>query len=178
MKTIITSLISILSLTLSAQTLTVTFQGAANKNKSYQVVVDGVSYYSANSVSSNGRQVTTINNLSVGSHNLEVYTTNNRTAGYSDGSTAQPTTSPVYTKTFQLRQDYDMNITVRGNGQVSFTEKRSPKTLTTGNGTPMTSTAFNQLVQNIKARRYQSDKISLTRTALSSAANYFTTTQV
>src|SRR5215203_6022306 len=112
MKTMITLLFSILSLAVSAQNVTVTFQGSANRAKSYQVVIDGLSYYSANSVSANGRQITTIKNLSEGAHNLEVYTVSNRNSGYSDGSATQPATKPVYTKTFQLRQGYDMNITI------------------------------------------------------------------
>ena len=178
MKALSTIFITLFSLAVSAQTVTVTFQGAANRAKSYQIVIDGVSYYSANSVSNNGRQITTINNLSEGSHNLEVYTLSNRNTGYNDGTATQPSTKPVYTKTFQLRQGYDMNITVRGNGQVSFTEKRTQNNIIAGTRTPMSSTAFNSLVQNITARRYQSDRLTLVNNALSTSANYFTTTQV
>ena len=178
MKAMITLFTTLLSLTLSAQTVTVTFQGAANRNRSYQIVIDGVSYYSANSVSTNGRQVTTIPNLSVGSHTLEVYNSTNKNSVYNDGTTAKPSTRPAYSKTFQLRQGYDMNITIRANGQVSFTEKRAQNTLTASTGTPMSATAFTSLVQNISARRYQSDRLTLVRNALSASANYFTTTQV
>jgi hypothetical protein len=178
MKAMITLFSTLFSLAVTAQTVTVTFQGAANRNKSYQVVIDGVSYYSANSVSTNGRQVTTIPNLSVGAHNLEVYTLSNRNTRYSDGTTTQPSTQPVYTKTFQLRQGYDMNITVKANGQVSFTEKRVQNSYTASYRTPMSATAFNQLAQTVSGRRYQSDRITLVRNALSASANYFTTTQV
>jgi hypothetical protein len=179
MKTMMTLLISFLSLVLSAQTVTVTFQGAANKNKTYQVLVDGVSYYSANSVSSNGRKQTRITDLSTGAHTLEVYLVSGKSASTIDGTTTRPSSRPVYTKTFQLREGYDMNIAVRANGQVSFTEKRMENVLsTTQAGLPMSSTAFNQLVQRVQARRYQTDRITEVRTALTATANYFTTSQV
>lgn len=178
MKGICTVLISLLTLAASAQTVTVTFPAAANKAKAYQVVIDGASYYSANSVAANGRQVTTIPNLSTGTHQLEVYTTTSRNNQTVDGANTKPTTRPVYAKNFQLREGYDMHISIRGNGQVSFTEKRSQNTYTAGSRTPMTSTAFNSLVQNISGRRYQSDRITLVRSSLNNTANYFTTTQV
>ena len=98
MKTIILCLLSTLSLSLAAQTVTVTFQGAANRNRNYQVVVDGVSYYSVNSVSNNGRKQTTISDLGIGSHTLEVYPAS-ATSGSIDGSTTKPSSRPVYTKT-------------------------------------------------------------------------------
>ena len=178
MKGLCTIIISFVSLAVSAQTVTVTFPAAANKAKSYQVVIDGASYYSANSVATNGRQVTTIPNLSTGTHQLEVYTTTTRNNRTTDGTTTQPTTRPVYAKAFQLREGYDMQISIRANGQVSFTEKRAKNTYTAGVRTPMTPTAFNSLVQNISGRRYQSDRITLVRNALSNSANYFTSTQV
>jgi hypothetical protein len=178
MKRLSTLLISFVALAASAQTVTVTFPPAANKARSYQVMIDGASYYSANSVASNGRSVTTIPNLSTGTHQLEVYTLTNRNTGIADGATTRPAVKPVYTKNFQLREGYDMNIAIRANGQVSFTEKRAKNTYTAGTQTPMTSTAFNSLVQNISGRRYQSDRITLVRNALSNEASYFTTTQV
>jgi len=177
MKTFITLLISIVTLSVSAQNVNITFQGA-NKNRNYQVVVDGASYYSANSVSSNGRSVVSIPNLGVGSHSLEVYRVNSNNV-YTDGSTnntAQGT--EVYSKTFQLRQGYDMNISVRANGAVSFTEKKSQYQSTAQNAVPMSSTAFNQLLTNVRNKRYQSDKITLITNTFNTAGNYFTTSQV
>ena len=125
MKTFMIFLVSFFSLSLAAQNVTVTFQGT-NKNRNYQVVIDGVSYYSANSVSTKGKQVTTVSNLAPGAHTLEVYVLGNSSGTYSDGSTnSASSTEPAYSKNFQLRQGYDMSISVRGNGLVSFTEKRS-----------------------------------------------------
>jgi DNA-binding transcriptional MerR regulator len=177
MKTIILLVVSFVSLSLTAQTLTISFQGN-NKNRNYQVNVDGVSYYSANSVSTSGKQVTTINNLSAGSHELDVYVLSNNSTTYSDGVSNSNTSDPVYNKIFQLRSGYDMNISVRGNGLVSFTEKRSTKQLTTQTGIPISTTSFNQLVQNIKGKRYQSDKIAAIKSSFATKANYFSTSQV
>jgi hypothetical protein len=178
MKTVSTLLAILLSIAISAQTVTVNFQKNNNKPKSYQVMIDGVSYFSANSASTNGKQITTINNLSSGAHTLELYSISNSNTSGSDGSTIRPSTRPVYSKTFQLRGGYDMNINVKGSGQVSFTEKRSQKTNTASSHAPMTTTAFNQLVKNINAKRYQSDRITLVKNALSANANYFTSAQV
>lgn len=178
MKTIIMLLLNIATIAVSAQNVTVTFQGA-NRNRNYQVVVDGVSYYSANNISTNGRSVVTIPNLNIGSHNLEVYRLSNNSNVYTDGSTNSTVNGrEVYSKTFQLRQGYDMNITVRNNGAVSFTEKRSQNQSTVVNGTPMSSTAFNQLLINVRNKRYQSDKIAAIRSAFNTSENYFTTSQV
>ena len=178
MKTIILCLLSTLSLSLAAQTVTVTFQGAANRNRNYQVVVDGVSYYSVNSVSNNGRKQTTISDLGIGSHTLEVYPAS-ATSGSIDGSTTKPSSRPVYTKTFQLREGYDMNIAVKANGQVSFTEKRITTSYsTTRAGSPMSNTAFNQLLQKVQSRRYQTGRITEIKTALNATGNYFTSAQI
>jgi hypothetical protein len=177
MKTLITLLISILSLSLAAQNVTVTFAGA-NKNRNYQIVIDGISYYSANNESSNGRTVVTIPNLAPGAHNLDVYVLGNNNTTYSDGSANSSVQGePAYSKTFQLRQGYDMNLSVRGNGLVSFTERKSKTQYNAQTGGAMSTTAFNQLVQNVLNKRYQSDKIIAVRNAFNTTGNYFTSAQ-
>jgi hypothetical protein len=176
MKTLFTLLISLTTLAVTAQNVTVTFQGA-NRNRNYQVVVDGASYYSANQTNSNGRSVVTIPNLGVGAHTLAVYNaTNNST--YSDGSNNNATGEELYSKTFQLRQGYDMNISVRANGAVSFTERKSKNQYSAQNGTPMSTTAFSQLLTNVRNKRYQSEKINLISNAFNTSSNYFTSSQV
>ena len=71
-----------------------------------------------------------------------------------------------------------MNITVRANGLVSFTEKKAQNQYTSQSGNPMTATAFNQLLINVRNKRYQSDKINMIRNAFNTTSNYFTTSQV
>ncbi len=159
MKTLITLLISFLSFSALAQNVNITFAGA-NRNNNFRVVIDGASYYSANSVGTNSSQVTTVPGLSIGSHNLQVYNVGNNNNTSSDGSTNNAATGePVYEKSFQLRQDYDMNISIRANGMVSFTEMRSENQSTSSGG--MSVTAFNRLLTNVRNKRYQSEKITL-----------------
>jgi len=120
-----------------------------------------------------------IPNLMAGSHTLEVYNVGNNNNTYSNGSTNNSINGePLYEKTFQLRQGYDMNISVRGNGAVSFTEKRARNQYNAQTGTPMSATAFNQLLLNVRNKRYQSDKINMISSAFNTTANYFTTSQV
>ena len=178
MKRMILFLFIIVTLSVSAQTVTISFQGAANKTRNYQVVIDDLSYFSVNGINKNGRKITTIDNLSEGAHTLKLFRSGNMNSSSIDGSTVVPTTKPLYTKTFQLRDGYDMNILVKANGQVSFTEKVSPNATSNTYRIPMGSGAFNTLVQNINGKRYQSDRISLIKHALSTTSNYFTTTQV
>ena len=177
MKTLITILISFLSFSALAQNVNITFAGA-NRNKNFQVVIDGASYYSANSVSTNGRQVTTVPGLSIGSHSLQVYDVGNNNNTSSDGNNNSVTGEPVYEKSFQLRQGYDMNISIRANGMVSFTEVRSQNQNTVSGGVSMSTTAFNQLLTNVRNKRYQSEKITMITNAFKATANSFSTSQV
>lgn len=165
MKTFITAFCTMISLGLAAQTVTLSFPGAAKNAKTYQVVIDGTSYSSAGSTANGRTAATTINTLSEGAHSLEVYAVNRN---------GRNTGTPAYAKTFQLRSGYDMNIAVRGNGQVSFTEKRSQGVTTTGTGAG--STAYTQLEQNVGSKRYQSDRINLLRSAFTTGS--FTSAQV
>ncbi|HYH16674.1 MAG TPA: hypothetical protein VD794_15695, partial [Flavisolibacter sp.] len=58
-----------LSLSVWAQTVTLQFAGT-NKNRNYQVVIDGTTYNSAEAVVSGKNKMLTMNNLSTGSHSL------------------------------------------------------------------------------------------------------------
>jgi len=180
MKILTTILTSFLSLYLTAQNVTLTFAGA-NNNRNYQVVIDGNSYYSNNTTANNGRKMVTISNLTPGSHSLEVYEVGNNNSTYSNGAMNAPVSGEsIYSKTFQTRTGYDMNIAVRPNGLVSFSEKRGKKQQQYGSQgrVPMSSTSFNQLYQNVRAKRYQSEKISLVKTAFNTTSNNFTSSQV
>ena len=108
-----------------AQQLTLRFEGsnANNENeKMFTVDIDGTPYHSQDAEElSNGRaRQMEIPNLTLGSHTIKVYRDdNNAAANDEDSETA------VYSNTFQLRQGYDMVISIRRNGQVSFSEKRN-----------------------------------------------------
>ena len=167
MKTLLMLLINFLCLSLLAQNVTLTFVGA-NKNRNYQVVIDGASYYSANSVSTNSNRtkVISVPNLSLGSHELAIYRMGNNNNIYTDGNiNSSVQGQPVYSKTFELREGYDMNITVRANGVVSFSEK-PVEAQYAQEGVAMSTTAFNQLLTNVRSKNYQSDKINMIRNAI------------
>jgi hypothetical protein len=177
MNTLFILVSGLLSLSLLAQDVNINFAGA-NKNKEYQVIIDGSSYYSANAVSTNSNRskVINIHNLSLGSHDLSVYRMGNNNNTYSNGNNSVQG-RPVYSKSFQLREGYDMNITVRANGLVSFSEKPA-ETRYSQDKVPMSATAFNQLLINLQNKRYQSDKISMIKNAFNNVSNNFTTSQV
>jgi hypothetical protein len=180
MKILTTFLASLLSLGLLAQNVTISFAGAnANNNRNYQVVIDGTSYYANNSTADNGRRSLTVPGLALGNHELEVYIVGNNNSTYNNGNNSQPSGDPVYSKTFQLRANYDMNINIRGNGTVSFSEKKATTGQQYGLGyTPMSNASFNQLLQSVNTKRYQSQRIAAVNTAFTNSGNHFTSSQV
>ncbi len=178
---------AIATVTAAAQTLTITF-AVNNTNRTYQVVLDGTSYYSnstneatsttgVNTTGVNNKNVITLPNQQLGSHTLAVYRMRNNNAN--NNSNVNQTGNALYSNTFQLRQGYDMDIAIKNNGQVTFTEKRVRRgNIGNRNRTPMTDVAFNQVLQNVRSRFSQSSKVSAARDAFNVSTNYFSTAQV
>jgi anti-sigma28 factor (negative regulator of flagellin synthesis) len=128
------------------------------------VDVDGRKYYSTSTdAATNGLRQFVINDLSIGSHQIAVY----------DNSSNEE----LYSKTFQLRTDYDMIIAIRKTGDVTFTEKKM-KASTQSSQTAMAETQFNSLLSSIKSKWSQSSRISAIKTAINTRSYYFTTEQV
>lgn len=170
----------------TAQTITLTFIGA-NKNKNYQVVLDGTSYYSNSITTSTGnnknvKKEIIISNQPSGSHTISVYRLRNNNGKYSNGTNTSTYGRAIYSKTFQLRQEYDMNIRINANGQVTFTERRVQNRDTRQedqqNIFPMNEADFSQLLQTVRSKWLQSAKIAVERDAFINTSNYFTTNQV
>ena len=162
---------------LVAQQLTLRFEGSnANREneRNYTVDIDGTPYHSYNAVElSNGRSSQLeINNLTVGSHSIKVYRSTNNSGISSAGSE-----SPLYSNTFQLRQGYDMVVSIRRNGQVTFTEKKNASFGTSTSETAMSETKFNTLLISVKAKWSQSSRYAAVKSALNTKSNYFTTEQ-
>jgi hypothetical protein len=184
MKALSSLLLLFFSVTLFGQGVNITFANQRNNNRNYQVVIDGASYYSAN-IPEQGN--TSVNNkihipgVSTGSHKIDVYRMDGTSVTYPDGSINRPASGElVYSKNFQTRNNFDMNITVRENVLVSFTETRFN---TSANGipssnSPMSTMNFARLLQSVKAQKYQSQKIRLITNAFAVKANYFTSNQV
>jgi hypothetical protein len=108
----------------SAQTLTLRFdnpkKSSSNTPANYRVDVDGKKYYSSNAKDSGnyGSRQLVVNKLPLGTHTLNVYElANSSTVNTSNKAV------PAYANTFQLRTGYDMVISIRRDGQVSFSEK-------------------------------------------------------
>lgn len=173
-----------LTLSATAQTITITFNGT-NSNRNYQVVLDGTSYYSnsvtdPNSTNTNVKKEITLTNQQLGSHTIDIYRLRN-TGTYTNGTNTTPNGRSVYSNTFQLRTGYDMDIKINPAGGVTFSEKRIRTQGRRGNNQvipPMTDASFNQLLQSVRARYTQSSKITLEKSAFVNTANYFTTDQV
>lgn len=172
MKQLFLGLLAIISASaLWAQTVTLQFAGV-NKNRNYQVVIDGTTYNSAEAVGSGKNKMLTMNNLSTGSHTLAVYP-----AGASVTSD-----SALYSNTFQLRPGYDMNILIQANGSVSFTEERSTQTAVSSGSysaeMAMSSADFNRLAQSVRSKWLQASRVNALRTAFTTTTHYFTTDQI
>ena len=185
MKKILLVLLSgIITLAATAQTITITFNGV-NKNKNYQLVLDGTSYYSnsvtdPNSTTTNVRKEITLTNQQFGPHTLAVYRIRNNAVANTNGSNTTPYGKAIYTNRFRLRQGYDMDIIVNGNGRVLFSEKSTTEEADEDNDSnvsPMSDASFDQLLQSIRSKYLQSSKVTVIRNAFLNKANYFTTEQ-
>ncbi len=186
MKKILMVLLSgILTLSVTAQTITITFNGT-NRNRNYQVLFDGTSYYSNSAIDPNNGNTSvskqiTLSDQQLGSHTIKVYRMRNNNTVYNNGTNTTPYGNAVYSNTFQLRQGYDVNISVNGNGQVSFTEKRIRNQGRRGGYqtvNPIDDASFNHLVQVVRGRFLQTSKVAAERDAFNVSTNYFTTSQV
>lgn len=161
-----------------SQNITLRFEGA-NKTGSpvqnYEVDLDGEKYYSSDAdvISTRVKEIL-VEDLALGSHKLGVYKINST-------STASKKSSLVYSKSFQLRDGYDMTISIRGNGQVSFTEKlntANTAVVNTTAKTAMSDAAFDKLLTSTKAKWSQTTRFTDIKTAINNKANFFSTEQV
>ena len=177
---------SILSASAVAQTLSITFNGT-NRNRNYQVVLDGTSYYSNSRIDPNNdnasvRKDIILSNQQTGTHTIAVYRLRNNNGNYTNGTNTSTYGRAIYSKTFQLREGYDMDIIITGNGQVSFTERRARnegrRDRDRHNVAAMSDAVFNPLYQNIRSRWSQSSKVTAERNTFLNTANYFSTAQV
>lgn len=182
---LIVLLSGILTLSVTAQTITITFNGA-NRNKNYQVVLDGTSYYSnaqtdPNSTTTNVRKEITLTNQQLGLHTIAVYRLRTSSGAYINGTNTPAYGNAIYSNRFRLREGYNMDITVNGNGRIMFSEKsisNEPEEDDEQNILPMADAAFDQLLQSVRSKYLQSSKITVIKNALGNTANYFTTEQV
>lgn len=109
-----------------------------------------------------------ISNLQSGQHTIEIV----RTSRYNNVTRTGNAT------TFNLRQGYDMNITVNNDGSVQISEKRIRNTgYQNRYRAPMNDENFDILVQNIQNSRGYRTRVTAINNAFNNTSNYFTTAQ-
>ena len=174
MKNLASILVALLMyVPLTAQVVTLRFEGANTSQRNYIADVDGKKYYSANAdltTNATAKQIV-ISNLAFGTHKLTIYES-------SDNSTVVNQTDPLYTNTFQLRSGYDMVIAVRKNGQVAFSEKKMDQNTSATTYAAMADTEFDKLVKSVNAKWSQTSKYDAIKAAFANKSYYFTTEQV
>ncbi|MEJ7822432.1 MAG: DUF4476 domain-containing protein [Chitinophagaceae bacterium] len=182
-KFLIVLLSGFITLSVTAQSITLIFNGA-NKNINYQAVLDGTSYYSNSSTYpvNSGRREITLSNQRVGSHTISVYRLRANSGTYRNQTNKKPYGTAIYSKTFQIRQGYDMDIRINGNGRVTFSERQNENEVyqddnQQNNISPMSDAKFEQLLQSVRSKYLQSSKVAAIRTAFLNTSNNFTTEQ-
>ncbi|MBC7948958.1 MAG: DUF4476 domain-containing protein [Chitinophagaceae bacterium] len=135
MKALFSVLAMAISLVAISQS-TVTIKTEGNRNK--QVIVDNKTYTipTATSTSTTTTQSVVITDLLPGQHSLSVVRTNQTTSRNSAKST------------FNLRDGYDLTLTVSNNGSVSTSETRNSRR--GGNAGQLSTKNFNTLYTNTK----------------------------
>ena len=142
-------------------TVTVNYNG-----QNRQVLIDGRAYTPTASpygTATNGSVIVT-NDLAPGRHTLQVVRNNNRR----NTETA-----------FNLRNNYDVTITVSNNGSVQLQEtpRRRGTIQGTGNNS-MTSANYNMIAQEVQAKVQTNGKVNVLNVAFANTNNSFTTNQV
>jgi len=149
----------------------ITVNVTLNGNYNREVLIDGKTYLLSDyqNTSTGKKNMITVPDMQPGQHTIQVI--RNSTSRRSVGQE----------KTFNLRAGYDLDIAVNGNGTVQLTEKRirnRGRNNSAAYRTPMTSTNFNTLVQDVRRKWTNSSRLSAVNTALSNPANFFTTSQL
>jgi hypothetical protein len=179
MKAILTfvlaSFLTISSIAQTTSTVNIIFRGINKGTKNYQVMLDGNSYYSNNNSDNVANYKITLDNLALGTHSLKLYRLKNNDPAYNNR-----TQTFVYSKNFELRQGYDMNITILPTGRVQFSEQSSPFNNNNQSvaGAQISDYDFNELLQSVQAKRSQYLKVTTVRNAFENSANYFSTAQI
>ncbi|HYJ37694.1 MAG TPA: hypothetical protein VEV87_03725, partial [Chitinophagaceae bacterium] len=164
------------SMAASAQTLTLRFENPSqtktntNTAGNYRIDVDGKKYYStsASATTASKSKQLVINKLALGPHTLNVYELVNN-------STPNTGTKPVaaYSNTFQLRTGYDMVISIRRNGVVSFSEKKMDQSTTSIAPQPMNDSVFTKLVKSVSDKWSQTSRFDAEKATFANKTYFF-----
>ncbi|HXH99939.1 MAG TPA: DUF4476 domain-containing protein [Sphingobacteriaceae bacterium] len=172
---ILGSFLTLSSVAQNTSKVTIIFKGINKTTNNYQVLLDETSYYSNTNTRNVPNYRIVLNNVNTGSHTLKIYRLKNNNPVYN--SKSQNTF--VYSKNFEVRSGYDMNITVLTTGQVQFSEQIGnvndvPSTVKS----QMTDSEYNRLMVTIRDKWSQSLKGEAIRDAFINTNNYFSTLQI
>jgi len=143
-----------------SQTLsTVTINATGNRNK--QVVVDNTSYTIGNTTSTEVKEIV-INDLAPGQHTLELMRNNN-------GQSAKTN--------FTVREGYDLSITIASNGSISTAETRTAGQGYNNAHRPMTTSQFNRLYSQAKAKTSSTTRATFIENELNTSKRLMTSNQ-
>jgi hypothetical protein len=121
-----------------------------------------------------------INDLEPEKHTIKVYRLGNNNPKYN--KTSKKTL--MYSKTFELREGYDMDITLNQNGRLQFSEsstsgnEQSNDNPQSDEKTPMAGYEFKQLLQSVKSKWSQALKGETISEAFNNSQNFFSTSQI
>jgi uncharacterized protein YktA (UPF0223 family) len=135
-----------------------------NGNKGLQLTVDNSNYNLTRVTTTGNKTMVALTNLSLGSHSLQVIRTNQLLKRQNNINVM-----------FNLREGYNMMITVNGNGSLELIE--TPKTSMADGQIPMNTTDFNKLLKNVRLQKSASSRRSVIANAINNSTNYFTSFQ-
>ncbi|MEP6928074.1 MAG: DUF4476 domain-containing protein [Ginsengibacter sp.] len=179
-KTIFTillcSFIGIPTFAQSTQSVNIIFNGINNNTKNYKVILDRNSFFSNknyNRTNTNQNRAV-INDLETAKHAIKIYSLGNNNPKYN--STSKKIL--VYSKSFYLREGYDLDITINVNGRAEFSENPTSGNEKSNDKTSMSNYDFNQLLQNVKSKWSQALKGETESEAFNNQNNYFSISQI
>jgi hypothetical protein len=162
----------------SSQKTTIRFEGLNEPIKIYAVDIEGRQFHpaAAKQTSRSGIRVYEINYLATGTHDLLVYAINTNTL---EGNRSQA----IYRNSFQLKDDYEMVITVGRNGEIAFSEKPAKNDAEMENEMPglrrpISLQRFNMLYDAMKRQDVAANRYAILNNALDVPTNYFTIFQL
>ncbi|MEP6595657.1 MAG: DUF4476 domain-containing protein [Ginsengibacter sp.] len=160
----------------STQSVNIIFNGINNNTKNYKVILDANSFFSNINYnnSDNDQNIVSIDNLKAKKHTIKIYRLGNNNAKYNNSSKK----TFMYSKTFDLREGYDMDISINASGRVQLSESPTSGVVESDDKTPMANSDFNQLLQSVRGKFSQALKGETENDAFNNPKNYFTTSQI
>ena len=173
LSTLLFCFLAVAGFTQSTSTVNIIFRGVTKTTNNYEVRIDDKRYFSNTSTNNAPNYKISVGNILTGTRSLKLY----RLKSNSVSANANSQNTLVYSTNFVLREGYEMNINVRPNGAVQFSEVMSEVTSPVSTG-PMATATFNTLKQTVQSQASQAAKAERIRDAFINTNNRFTSAQV